>query len=90
MNAWSYTSTSPYAFRRGAQLKAQGKLYFTLLNSGNACFYSVQSLPVSTLNIKKTAILTIALPGYKTGSITLRGKHKLREYARVVRTISGP
>jgi hypothetical protein len=55
------------------------------VNSGNACYYSVQNLLFSRLiskNLKikiyKTVILPDALYGSETGSLTLREEHKLR------------
>jgi hypothetical protein len=68
------------------------------LNSGNACYYSVQNLLSScliskNLNIKiyKTVILTVVLYGYETWSLTLREEHRLRIFEnRVLRKIFGP
>jgi hypothetical protein len=55
------------------------------LNSGNACYYSVQNLLSShliskNLNIKihKTVILPVVLYGRETWSLTLREEHRLR------------
>jgi hypothetical protein len=55
------------------------------LNSGNACYHSVQSLLSSRLlsrNVKvkiyKTIILPVVLYEYETWSLTLREKHRLR------------
>jgi hypothetical protein len=55
------------------------------LNSGNACYYSVQNLLSSRLlskNVKvkryKTIILPVFLYGYETWSLTEREEHKLR------------
>jgi hypothetical protein len=52
------------------------------LNSGNACYYSVQNLLSSRLiskklNIKiyKTVILSVVLYGCETWSLTLREEH---------------
>jgi hypothetical protein len=68
------------------------------LNSGNACYYSVQSLLSSRLiskNLKikiyKTVILPVVLYGCKTWSPTFREKHRLRVFEnRVLRRIFGP
>jgi hypothetical protein len=63
------------------------------LNSGNACYYSVQSLLSSRLlsrNVKvkiyKTIILPVVLYGCETWSLTLREEHILRVFEhRVLR-----
>jgi hypothetical protein len=63
------------------------------LNSGNACYHSVQSLLSSRLlskNLKiriyKMIILPVVLYGCETWSLTLREEHKLREFEnRVLR-----
>jgi hypothetical protein len=71
------------------------------LNSGNACYYSVQNLlsyrliskKKKKLNIKiyRTVILPIVLYGYETWSLTLKVEHRLRVFEnRVLRRISGP
>jgi hypothetical protein len=68
------------------------------LNSGNACFHSVQSLLSSRLlsrNVKvkiyKTIILPVVLCGCETWSLTLREEHRLRAFEnRVLRRIFGP
>jgi hypothetical protein len=68
------------------------------LNSGNACYYSVQNLLSSCLiskNLKikiyKTVILPVVLYGCETWSLTLREVHRLRVYEnRVLRRIFGP
>jgi hypothetical protein len=68
------------------------------LNSGNACYHSVQSLLSSRLlsrNLKvkiyKTIILPVALYGCETWSLTLRKEHRLRVFEkRVLRGIFGP
>jgi hypothetical protein len=68
------------------------------LNSGNACYLSVQNLLSSRLlskNIKiriyKTIILPVVLYGCETWSLTLREEHRLREFEnRVLRRIFGP
>jgi hypothetical protein len=55
------------------------------LNSGNACYYSVQNLLSSHLTSKnlkikifKTVILPVVLYGYETWSLALREDHRLR------------
>jgi hypothetical protein len=68
------------------------------LNSGNACYYSVQifCLPVSykrnlKIKIYKTVILPAVLYGCETWSLTLREEHRLRVLEnRVLRRIFGP
>jgi hypothetical protein len=68
------------------------------LNSGNACYHSVQSLLSSRLlfrNVKvkiyKTIILPVDLYGCETWSVTLREEHRLRVFEnRVLRRIFGP
>jgi hypothetical protein len=68
------------------------------LNSGNACYHSVQNLLSSQLlsnNVKvricKTIILPVVLCGCKTWSLTVRVEHKLRVFEnRVLRRIFGP
>jgi hypothetical protein len=65
------------------------------LNSGNACYHSVQTLPSSRLlskNLKiriyKTIILPVVLYGCETWSLTLREEHRLRVFEnRVLRRI---
>jgi hypothetical protein len=68
------------------------------LNSGNACYLSVQSPLSSRLlsrNIKvriyKTVILPVVLYWCETWSLSLRDEHKLRVFEnRVLRRIFGP
>jgi hypothetical protein len=65
------------------------------LNSGNACYYSVQNLLSSRLYIKiriyKNIILPVVLYGCETWSVTLREGHRLRMFEnRVLRRIFGP
>jgi hypothetical protein len=68
------------------------------LNSGNACYYSVQSLLSSRLlsrnvmaKIHKIIILPVVLYGCETWSLTLREEHRLRVFeSRVLRRIFGP
>jgi hypothetical protein len=67
------------------------------LNSGNACYHSVQNLLSSCLlskNVKvricKTIILPVVLYGCETWSLTIREKHKLRVFENsVLRIIFG-
>jgi hypothetical protein len=67
------------------------------LNSGNACYHSVQNLLRSQLlskNLKiriyKTIILPVVLYRCKTWSLTLREEHRLRVFEnRVLRRIFG-
>jgi hypothetical protein len=67
------------------------------LNSGNACYHSVQSLlssPLLSRNVKvkvyKTIILPVVLYGCDTWSLTLRVEHTLRVFEnRVLRIIFG-
>jgi hypothetical protein len=68
------------------------------LNSGNACYHSVQSLLSSRLlsrNVKvkiyKTIIIAVVLYGCETWSVTLREEHRLRVFEnRVLRRIFVP
>jgi hypothetical protein len=68
------------------------------LNSGNACYYSVQNILSSHLmskNLKikiyKTVILPVVLCGCETWSLTLGEEHRLRVFEnRVLRKIFGP
>jgi hypothetical protein len=68
------------------------------LNSGNACYYSVQNLFSSRLisknlqiKIYKTVILPVVLYGCETWSLTLGKEHRLRVFEnRVLRRIFGP
>jgi hypothetical protein len=68
------------------------------LNSGNACYRSVQSLLSSRLlskNVKvkiyKTIILPFVLYVCETWSLTLREEHRLRVFEnRVLRSLFGP
>jgi hypothetical protein len=68
------------------------------LNSGNACYHSVQNLLSSHLlskNLKikiyKTIILPVVLYGCETWPLTLRAEHRLRVFEnRVLRRIFGP
>jgi hypothetical protein len=67
------------------------------LNSGNACYYSVQNLLSSRLlskNLKikiyKTVILLVVLYGCESWSLTLREEHKLKVSENRVLRIFGP
>jgi hypothetical protein len=68
------------------------------LNSGNACYHSVQNLLSSRLlskNVKiriyKTIVLPVVLHGCETWSVTLREEYRLRVFEnRVLRRIFGP
>jgi hypothetical protein len=68
------------------------------LNSGNACYHSVQSLLSSrqlSRNVKvkiyRTIILPVVLYGCATWSLTSREQHRLRVFEnRVLRRIFGP
>jgi hypothetical protein len=68
------------------------------LNSGNACYHSVQSLMSSRLlsrnlevKIYKTVILPVVLYGCETWSLTSREEHRLKvSENRVLRKIFGP
>jgi hypothetical protein len=63
------------------------------LNSGNACYHSVQNLLSKNIKIRiyKTVILPVVLYGCETWSLTLREKPKLRVFEnRVLRKIFGP
>jgi hypothetical protein len=68
------------------------------LNSGNACYYSVQNLLSSCLisknlntKIYKTVILPVALYGCETWSLTLWEEHRLSVFEnKGLRKIFGP
>jgi hypothetical protein len=68
-----------------------------ILNSGNACYHSVQNLLSTRLlskniNIRlyKTIILPVVPYGCETWSLTLREEHRLRVFEnRVLRRIFG-
>jgi hypothetical protein len=68
------------------------------LNSGNACYHSVQNLLSSQLlskNLKirtyETIILPVVLYGCETWSLTLREEHRQGVFEnRVLRRIFGP
>jgi hypothetical protein len=67
------------------------------LNSGNACYYTVQNLLSSLLiskNLKikvyETVILPVVLCGCETSSFTLREERRLRVFENRVLRIFGP
>jgi hypothetical protein len=67
------------------------------LNSGNACYYSLQnrlSFHLLSENVKiriyKTIILPVVLCGRETWSLTLRKEHSLRVFENGVLRIFGP
>jgi hypothetical protein len=68
------------------------------LNSGNACYHSVQNLLSSRLlsrnvniRIYKSIILPVVLYGCENWSLTLREEHRLRVFEnRVLGRIFGP
>jgi hypothetical protein len=63
------------------------------LNSGNACYHSVQSLLSRNLKVKiyKTIILPVVLCGCETWSLTQRKEHRLRVFEnRVLRGLFAP
>ncbi|PNF23781.1 hypothetical protein B7P43_G16802, partial [Cryptotermes secundus] len=70
----------------------------TRLNSGNACYHSVQNLLSSCLLSKnkeleytKTIILPVALHRCETWSLTLREEYRLRVFEnRMLRRLFGP
>jgi hypothetical protein len=65
----------------------------TSLNSGNACYNSVQNLLSSRLLFKniKIIILPVVLYGCEIWSLILREEHRLRVFEnRVLRRIFGP
>jgi hypothetical protein len=67
------------------------------LNSGNACYHSVQNLLSSRfisknlkIEIYKTVILPVVLYGCETWSLTLREEHRLRVLENRLLRIFGP
>jgi hypothetical protein len=68
------------------------------LNSGNACYHSVQNLlsscqlsKIVKIRIFQTIILIVFLYGCEVLSLTLREEHKLRVFeSKVLRRIFGP
>jgi hypothetical protein len=64
------------------------------LNSGNACYHSIQSSHLLSRNVKvkiyETIILPVVLCGCETWSLSLREEHRLRVFVnRVLRRIFG-
>jgi hypothetical protein len=62
------------------------------LNSGNACYHSVQNLLSTniTIRIYKTIILPVVLYGCATWSLTVSEEHRLRVFEnKVLRRIFG-
>jgi hypothetical protein len=85
----------------GTTLRNQNDIHDEIksrLNSGNACYYSVQNLLFARLiskNLKikiyNTVVLAVVLYGCETWSLTLREEHTLRIFEnRVLRRIFGP
>jgi hypothetical protein len=85
----------------GTTLKNQTDIHDEIkssLNSGNACYYSVQNLLSSrvisknqNINIYKTVIFPVVLYGCQTWSLTLGQEHRLRVFEnRVLKKIFGP
>jgi hypothetical protein len=62
------------------------------LNSGNACYHSVQKQSKNIkIRIYRTIILPVVLYGCETWSLTLRVEHRLRVFEnRLLRRIFGP
>jgi hypothetical protein len=67
------------------------------LNSGNACYHSVQNLLPSGLlskyvkvRVYKAIILPVVLYGCETWSLTVTEEHKLRVFENRVLRIFGP
>jgi hypothetical protein len=84
----------------GTTLTNQNCMYEEIkrrLNSGNACYHSVQSFLSSRLlsryvkvKIYETIVLPVILYGCETWSVTLREEHRLRVFEyRVLRRIFG-
>jgi hypothetical protein len=85
----------------GATLTNQNDIHDEIksrLNSGDACYYSVQHFLSSCfisknlkIKIYKTVILPVVLYGCETWSLTLREERRLRVFeSRVLRRIFGP
>jgi hypothetical protein len=78
----------------GTKLRNQNDIHDEIkstLNSGNACYYSVQNLLSSCLILKKlkikiykTVILLVVLYGCETWPLTLREEHRLRVFEKSV------
>jgi hypothetical protein len=86
------TSTRPLHDALGHYVEIKSRL-----NSGNACYHSVQNLLSSRLiskNLKikiyKTVILPVVLYEFETWSLTLREEHRLRFFENRVLKIFGP
>jgi hypothetical protein len=63
------------------------------LNSGNACYHSIQNLLFVSARklIKYKRLTSVVLYGYETWSLTLREEHKFRLFEnRLLRKILGP
>jgi hypothetical protein len=63
------------------------------VNTGNACYHSVQNLLSNSVKIRihKTIILAVVLHGCENWFLTLREEHRLRVFEnRVLRRIFGP
>jgi hypothetical protein len=98
-NEW-YENVAKFKYLR-TKLKNQNDVHDEIksrLNSGNACYHSVQNLlsfcHISKnlkLEIYKTIILPVILYGCETWSLTLGEEHRLRVFEnRVLRKIFGP
>jgi hypothetical protein len=95
-----YTGTSKFPFLSLdiTEKRLHKTAYKSRINSGNACYHSVQSLLSSRLlsvdvklKIYKTIILPVGLYGCETWPLTLREEHRLRVFKdRVLRRIFGP